>query len=89
MAEQHMPWLKNWLEQKIFEEVLGRLTLVFGLLDDLRQHGLDHADVPIQQATHNASQECHPKAGRKANNQERQHGAAATKEQDGFSTDTI
>lgn len=59
------------------------------LLDEFRDHGLNHTDVPIEGAAQKSTKEGDPNVGGKAQNQHTNHGSEASHQQYGFAADAI
>lgn len=57
--------------------------------NELPNHGLHHADIPIQQPPQRPSNKRDPDVGREAHHDEREHGAEAPQEQDGLPADAV
>lgn len=57
--------------------------------DELSHHRLDHANVAIQDAAHNSSEQGDPVVGGEADNEEGQHCACAAEQKHRFAADAI
>lgn len=62
---------------------------MFRLVDKLADHGLDDANVAIEDATEGSAQQGHPKALGEANDEEGKKSASTTKEKHGLPTDAV
>lgn len=56
------------------------LTLMLGSFDQLAHHGLDDANIAVEETSGNSSGQGRPEALRESDNQERNHGADATEQ---------
>ena len=59
------------------------------ICDQFTNHSLNDTDISIQKSSHDSAGEGDPEVRRKPDNEERKHRAAATEEEDGFSTDSV
>jgi hypothetical protein len=65
------------------------LTLMLWLCHQLSNHGLDNANVAIQETTYCSSKESNPDVGSKSNHNHAEHGTQAPQEKNWFSADPV
>lgn len=62
---------------------------MFRFLHQLTNHCLDDTNVTIQDAANNSTGESHPEIDREADDQQRQHGAHASEQENGFAANLV
>ena len=67
----------------------GLLTFVLLLGHQLSHHGLDDANVAVEEATERSPEKGNPNVGGKSNHDHAEHGAEATQKQDWLAADSI
>lgn len=62
---------------------------MFGLGDELANHGLDDTNVAVEKTTDSATDQSNPNVGGEADHDHAEHGSHAAKDQDGLAANSV
>jgi hypothetical protein len=62
---------------------------MFGFFDELANHGLDDADVAVEETTYGSTEQSNPNVGGESYHDHAKHGAHATNHEDRLAADAI